>query len=1311
MKNIERTARTLGALSVGVALALTPPKLVKAEDIDLFVSAAAVAATNPNILIILDNSANWNSAAQHWPTPVGETGVFKQGESELRAIKAILGDLDGTNPRVNLGLMMLRSADPDGGILRYAIRPMDITNIAGFKELIGERTGCDSSINNTVNHTPNCVLQNFSGTGIEQTNNIDYSALLFDAYKYFGGYTSPTYAQLDQQPPGATNDATHYGLQRYFDYRGSATLNARMDALAYSGDGRSYVSPIASPCAKNYIILIGNGLPSQDAAGPLIANVNTGASPALPTQLAVPNFTLIPTTTTTNLGTASACQTPASCATAAATAFPGQYDSYSCTGGNTVSNTTSLGVDSACESTGACSTLASTTFPSPPASYTSYSCSGGVGTGDTFITSSTTCYSSAAACAAAGPTIFPGYNSYSCSGGSPSGCPAGSKQGWTMTGTVASCASPNRKNQIMQGIDGSITACTSPNLVNQTMQGTKTVNVVTPLSTFCTPGTSGCTGASYPDEWAKLLYTTDVSPLLGQQNVAVYTIDVFKDHQDPDETALLFNMAKYGGGRYFQATSEETIISALRQIMIEVQSVNSVFASASLPINATNRSQNENQVFIGMFRPDPIGNPRWYGNLKRYQIAKFNNDFKLADASNPPQEAVSTTGQGFLQPCAVSFWTVDSGPYWLFQNGSAGQCTTAGTGAVFSDAPDGPLVEKGAVAEVLRRGNTPPSSSGVLSPLPGVNRNIYTCATSASCCPSCASGQATTLVNFDATNVSKAQLGDAAMADLRRDNIINFTRGMDIDDKNANASTADVRPSVHGDVAHSRPLPVNYGSGTGVVLFYGANDGTFRAVRGSDGKELWAFIAPEHHAKLARLADNSPPILYPNQVSPPVGAMSKDYFFDGSAGLFQNADNSKVWVFPSMRRGGRMLYSFDVTNVNSPSMKWKAGCDETGTCTVGFDQMGQTWSTPAVALVKGFSGTDLNKPLIIVGGGYDVCEDEDALPNTSCDASRIGNRVYIIDANTGTRLKEFVTNGSVPADITLVDRDFDGFADHAYVADTVGGIYRIDFVDPGTLAPLDCTGPDAACTFRITQIAQTTGANRKFLFSPAALPSTNKVYLAFASGDRERPLIVNYPYPSGTNPGVLNRAYMLIDDFSTAGLPLNLDGPLFTDLSAGSTCTTPSVESQGQRGWFINLSAGAASTSTTAGEQAVTSTAIFGGLVFFSTNRPVPTPPGACANNLGEARGYALNLLNASGAADTLNICGGARSAVFLGGGLPPSPVTGTVPVGASGAPVTVMIGGVQRGGGTSSSIGAQRVTPSIKQRRARLYWYTDGDK
>src|SRR4029077_19629324 len=112
------------------------------------------------------------------------------------------------------------------------------------------------------------------------------------------------------------------------------------------------------------------------------------------------------------------------------------------------------------------------------------------------------------------------------------------------------------------------------------------------------------------------------------------------------------------------------------------------------------------------------------------------------------------------------------------------------------------------------------------------------------------------LIAFNATNVTAARTGAADATEHTR--IIDFTLGKDLNDDNASGATTDSRPSLHGDVIHSQPLPVSYGGTTGVVLFYGANDGSFRALSGSTGKELWAFIAPEHHPKLKRLVNNSP---------------------------------------------------------------------------------------------------------------------------------------------------------------------------------------------------------------------------------------------------------------------------------------------------------------------------------------------------------------------------------------------------------------------------------------------------------------------
>jgi len=1159
-----RYARLVLNAAIAAALGIAAAQRAAAEDVDLFVGAAAT-VQNPNVLVIIDNSANWNAASQHWVGALGES-PFKQGQSELRALRTVAGEL---NDKINLGLMFFtpgQGANADGGYVRFHMRQMTSANRTGLQELIG-LPGCTDGPN-SVNSTPNCIFKNFSGAEQAATSDTDYSATLFEVFKYFGGFTSPANAQTDV--PGTPVDAvagpgaTHFGPVRY-----AGNPDPKTDIWAFSAPFNTYSPPSLSSaaCAKNYIIFIGNGFPNQDLPASVLNNVG-GATQ----QLAMPVLSTSSQTFTPVIGTA---------------------------------------------------------------------CGSGGNSGQR-----------AANCTANIPQSLKDANpadSYACLQASeavdPVACPGGN----------------NRRFDV---------------------QASKLVISVTPTGQSAVPPNADQRMA---DEWAKFLFTTDVSPAPGQQNVRTYTIDVFKDAQDARQSALLFNMARVGGGRYFQATSEESIINALRQILIEIQSVNAVFASASLPINATNRSQNENQVFIGMFRPDADANPRWYGNLKRYQIGLFGAEAKLADRDG--NEAVSTE-TGFIQPCATSFWTTDSGDYWSFSQDSAGLCTLATT-AFFSDAPDGANVEKGATAQVVRRGNNPPITD--TTPTDTVTRTIYTC----SSVSTCKFGQP--LDPFDATVVSQAAIGAADAIEHKR--LIDFQRGVDVADNNVNNNYVDVRPSVHGDVAHSRPLPVNYGGSIGVVVYYGAGDGALRAVSGADGKELWAFIAPEHHARLRRMHDQTPLVMYPSMAAPlPVPTPTrKDYFFDGSAGLFQNADNSRIHMYPSMRRGGRMLYGFNITNPNAPQLKWRAGCpnlaNDTG-CTGGYQNIGQTWSTPAVALVRGFHP---DNPLIVVGGGYDACEDAD-ISTPACTTPK-GSNVYVIDADNGALVKTFGSGGtgaiarSVVGDVTLVDRDFDGYVDHGYFADVGGALYRIDFSDPVTLATRSPT------EWTLTKLAQTAGAGRKFLFAPAALAAAGRVFLTIGSGDRERPLATNYPYVEQ----VQNRAYMFMDTFATTGLPVNLDDPLqMDDFTVNTLCSR--TLSANANGWFFDLNSGR-------GEQTVTASTIFGGLVFFSTNRPTPTSVNACGGNLGEARGYAVNLLNASGAANTLSLCGGDRAAVFAGGGLPPSPVTGTVPVGPDRKPMTVMIGGANRGGGVSTPIGAQRVNPAITQTRSRIYWYVEADK
>ncbi|TMG81510.1 MAG: hypothetical protein E6H74_12755 [Betaproteobacteria bacterium] len=508
-------------------------------------------------------------------------------------------------------------------------------------------------------------------------------------------------------------------------------------------------------------------------------------------------------------------------------------------------------------------------------------------------------------------------------------------------------------------------------------------------------------------------------------------------------------------------------------------------------------------------------------------------------------------------------------------------------------------------------------------------------------------------------------------------------------------------PTVHGDVVHSRPTAVNYPSAQ-TVIYYGANDGTLRAVDSAAGKELWAYIAPEFYATLPRLRQDSPLVSYsfvnPLSISPP--PIPKNYYFDGSIGVYQNSDSSKVWVYPTMRRGGRMIYALDVTTPSAPTLKWKVGCpdltDDTN-CTTGLTAIGQTWSTPNVATLKtGGTAAETPRPIVAVGGGYDNCED--GSPNAACSDAK-GSIVYILDAADGSKLASFTTAGRVVMDVVFVDLDGDRIPDLAYAADTRGNIYRINF-------GYSKSAPLPAASWTSTLIAGTTGSNRKFLYPPALYPGydsgTGKfyVYLALGTGDREQPLLTQYPYATP----ILNRFYVFVDDItSTAKADLD-DSTAMSDFTAATSCNTSRVlPGSGKSGWFMDLNAYGR------GEQTVTSAVIVNGFVAFSTNRAVPPNANVCAP-AGEARGYAVNLLNASGVIGVQpNSCGGDRSGTFAGGGLPPSPVVSNVTV--NGKVEMIGIGVIDLNGAPISvGVQSQKVFSLPPQPLKRVYWRQEGD-
>lgn len=785
------------------------------------------------------------------------------------------------------------------------------------------------------------------------------------------------------------------------------------------------------------------------------------------------------------------------------------------------------------------------------------------------------------------------------------------------------------------------------------------------------------------DEWARFLKQDS------GLDVTTYAIEVNPsgNGQGPGWTAMMKKMAEVSGGiqNYTSVVNPADLAAAVNRNLSEIQDVNSVFASVSLPVSAQMQGTYSNQVYIGLFRPDGGAFPRWAGNLKQYQLGYVNDALRLVDADGASAINSST---GFITGCARSFWTPNSADsYWAFR--PAGTCILPGTDEIIgqgSNYPDGNVVEKGAQGYMLRALN--PSST---------TRTFRTCT----------AGSCTSLTDFNIGNgaISAADLGATGTAE--RNALINWARGIDVNDEDGDNNVAEMRPSAHGDVVHSRPVAIEFGSANNpkVVVFYGGNDGVLRAINGNQsdsitstvgndtvtvgaGGEMWAFLPPEFYGSIKRIRDNTTQVSFPNITAP--DARPKPYGIDGTITAYKGATDT--WVYATMRRGGRALYAFNVQNSDPANitLKWRKGCptnfpttgavSDTG-CDTGFDGIGQTWSAAKAISVPGY-----NSPVLIVGGGYDTCEDRD--PHT-CSSSTKGNKIYVLNADTGALLNTLDTDRGVIADVTIVPDSATGLGKLAYAADLGGNVYRINLASgaPSTwgitkLASLGCA-TTAACT-----------SNRKFMFAPDVLESNGEYVLLLGSGDREKPLL----YYSAAA-GVSNYFFMLKDrpndatwlateltNCSSAVLCLASLTPILTSANPSA------ADLASKKGWYLGLQ------ST---EQVVTSAITIFGTVSFSTHVPDVPQVGQCTSRLGTARVYSVSYLNAASANGTTD----RSQELPADTGLPPSPVAGTVKL--NGEDVGFCIGC-----GSESSIQVEEAAlPSSMlptQPKSRVYWYIE---
>ncbi|TDJ44001.1 MAG: hypothetical protein E2O52_09320 [Gammaproteobacteria bacterium] len=282
------------------------------------------------------------------------------------------------------------------------------------------------------------------------------------------------------------------------------------------------------------------------------------------------------------------------------------------------------------------------------------------------------------------------------------------------------------------------------------------------------------------DNLAEYLFKADLRPdIEGQQNVITHTIGFTID------LPLLESTAKRGGGKYFIADNTTTLTRALSDLAKDFSRSASILAPPQVPINAFNRSERLDTVYLSVFKP--AATQHWPGNLKRYRVTDADNGLLLVDALGRPALDPKT---GFFKSDAVSFWS--------------------------SPIVDGAEAHLGGAASQ--------------QPTPAL-RTLY----------SNVAGRGLVAVTVDNDDITAALVG---APEAERRSTIEWALGMDVRDEDGDGDFREPRLAM-GDPLHTQALTVTYGESelsSNVVVFVMTNDGYLHAIDGVSGAELWAFI-------------------------------------------------------------------------------------------------------------------------------------------------------------------------------------------------------------------------------------------------------------------------------------------------------------------------------------------------------------------------------------------------------------------------------------------------------------------------------------
>jgi type IV pilus assembly protein PilY1 len=587
-------------------------------------------------------------------------------------------------------------------------------------------------------------------------------------------------------------------------------------------------------------------------------------------------------------------------------------------------------------------------------------------------------------------------------------------------------------------------------------------------------------------------------------NVRTFAIGFQLSLSGKEEEAkrMLNQVAEAGGtGEMIDSRDPDRLGDILDNIVAQILTSNTSFTAPSVTINAFNRTQNLNDLYMAVFATER--KRKWEGNVKKYSILPMpNGEAQIVDWSG--NNAIDGN---------EGFFLADSSSLWM------------------KGAKDGNLAPVGGAAAQIPYFDLNPAD-------PRDGRTILV-----------DSGgdlvQLRELKNINDVAATRQIFGLNGFPDGevlgQADVLVDWLYGIDTYDEyppridkdgkriDGNGDSTENPKRLMGDPLHSRPAVVVYGRDDDkedAVVFITTNEGLLHALDARTGIEKWAFAPRELLYRLDLLRD---------LVSETDLKDRRDSWFyglDGTVrvlridrdrnGPIEPERGDKVFLYFGMRRGGSSYYALDVTSPDAlPKLMWGGP--------FALPDGAQSWSNPVVGetirsniadgnygVHDGFNnGHPENRYVVLIGGGFDTSND---LLGFQRDTK--GNKIYMLDAvsgeilwsagpaddpNVNHKLDLGLMRHSITGDIRALDLSGDRFIDRMYAADLGGQVWRFDVQDGARADNLVAGGVMASVGGE-----QDPDTDRRFYYAPdiSEIRCNGRVFynVAIGSGDRENPV-------------------------------------------------------------------------------------------------------------------------------------------------------------------------------------------------------------